>query len=199
MLSDTTLERLLKVLSQSPSVREVDITGGAPELNRHFRELVVELGKLGLIVRDRCNLTVLYEPGQEDLLDFLVSNKVQICASLPCYSSQNVDAQRGNLTFEKSIKALQEMNKKGYGSDPSLGLDLVYNPLGAVLPPSQKELELKYKKELNENFGIKFNNLYCITNMPIKRFADHLLQKGYTALSFFFVTGSFFSSMSRAW
>ncbi|KAI2514198.1 DUF3641-containing protein [Fragilaria crotonensis] len=121
---------------------------------------------------DRCNLTVLQEPGQEDLVDFLKENRVTVVASLPCYSSENVDKQRGNGVFERSIAALLALNEAGYGTD--LPLHLVYNPIGAFLPPDQASLEVKYKEVLAENFGILFNSLFAMTNMPIKRFADFL-------------------------
>ena len=131
-----------------------------------------------LEIIDRCNLTVLQEPGQEDLVDFLKENKVHIIASLPCYSADNVDTQRGNGVFERSIAALLALNDAGYGSDPALKLDLVYNPLGAFLPPPQEKLEVQYKQQLSDNFGILFDQLFTITNMPIKRFADFLHRRG---------------------
>jgi radical SAM/Cys-rich protein len=131
-----------------------------------------------LEIIDRCNLTVLQEPGQEDLVAFLKENKVHIVASLPCYSEENVDSQRGNGVFERSIAALLALNDAGYGLDSGLELDLVYNPLGAFLPPPQSKLEEQYKTQLAENFGILFNSLFTITNMPIKRFADFLHRRG---------------------
>ena len=148
--------------------------GGAPELNRNFRFLVRMARELrpDIDIIDRCNLTVLQEPGQEDLVDFLKENRVHVIASLPCYSADNVDAQRGSGVFDRSIAALLALNDAGYGTD--LPLDLVYNPLGAFLPPPQAALEEKYKEMLDENFGILFNSLFTMTNMPVKRFADFL-------------------------
>jgi radical SAM/Cys-rich protein len=174
--------KCLKILKQSPSVTTLDITGGAPELNPHFRTLVSMARAMNpdLEIIDRCNLTVLQEPGQEDLIDFLKQHKVHIIASLPCYSAENVNAQRGSGVFERSIAALLALNDAGYGTlkDPSLKLDLVYNPLGAFLPPPQEKLQGQYKIQLEENFGILFNSLFTITNMPIKRFADFLHRRG---------------------
>lgn len=149
----------------------VDITGGAPELNPNFRFLVEGARTRGLRIIDRCNLTVLFEPGQEDTAAFLRDNEVDIVASLPCYSRENVEKQRGQGVFAKSIEALQILNGLGYGKPGSgLSLDLVYNPVGPSLPPSQSELEADYKERLYEDFGVVFNGLYTITNMPIKRF-----------------------------
>ncbi|CAM9645956.1 unnamed protein product [Ascophyllum nodosum] len=172
-------ERCLEIIRNSPSVKTLDITGGAPELNDHFRFMVEEGRALGLDVIDRCNLTVLLEPGQEDLAEFLAKNKVHVVASLPCYSPKNVNMQRGSGVFDRSIKGLLELNAQGYGEpETGLKLDLVYNPLGGFLPPEQAALEDKYREELDEAFGIKFNNLFTITNMPIKRFADFLYRRG---------------------
>lgn len=175
-----TAARCLELLKNSPSITTLDITGGAPELNSNFRYLVRMARELrpDLEIIDRCNLTVLQEPGQEDLVTFLKEQKVHIIASLPCYSEENVDTQRGNGVFERSIAALLALNDAGYGVDPSLPLDLVYNPLGAFLPPPQDKLEEQYKVRLAENFGILFNQLFTITNMPIKRFADFLHRRG---------------------
>ena len=171
--------KCMSIMDNSPSIDVVDLTGGAPELNPSFRFLVEEARKRGKEVIDRCNLTVLLEPGQEDLPEFLASNGVRVVASLPCYSESNVDKQRGKGVFGRSILALQLLNAKGYGIEGSnLRLDLVYNPSGGSLPPSQASLEIDYKKRLFDDFGIKFNSLLTITNMPIKRFADYLLQKG---------------------
>lgn len=148
-------------------------------MNECFRYLVIEARKRGKEVIDRCNLTVLLERGHEDLVDFLHSHNVHIVASLPCYSSKNVDKQRGQGVFGKSIIALQLLNSVGYGADAcDLKLDLVYNPNGPFLPPSQKKLEDDYKNRLMNDFGIKFNNLFTITNMPIKRYADQLQASG---------------------
>jgi len=157
----------------------VDITGGAPELNENFRRLVSESRSMQKQVIDRCNLTVLFEPGLETLAEFLAANNVEITASLPCYTESNVDQQRGKGAFEKSIRSLRLLNAIGYGKAGSgLALNLVYNPLGASLPPPQEKLEADYKSHLRESFGIEFNRLFTITNMPIKRFADMLLREG---------------------
>jgi len=172
----------LELLKSSPSITTLDITGGAPELNPAFRYLVSCARAMrgeDLEIIDRCNLTVLQEPGQEDLVAFLKEHKVRVVASLPCYSAENVDQQRGNGVFERSIAALLALNEAGYGHPGSgLVLDLVYNPLGAFLPPDQTKLQAKYKEELDENFGILFDSLFTMTNMPIKRFADFLYRRG---------------------
>lgn len=178
-MSLATADRCLAVLAQSPEVTTLDITGGAPELNSAFRHLVRRARSLrpDLDVIDRCNLTVVHEPGQEDLIDFLAEHRVHIIASLPCYSSKNVNQQRGKGVFDRSISALVALNERGFGvagHGEGLQLDLVYNPLGAFLPPPQDQLEDKYKEELEDNFGITFNHLFTMTNMPIKRFADFL-------------------------
>jgi len=153
----------------------VDITGGAPELNPSFRWLVEQNRGEGRHVIDRCNLTILFESGQEDLPQFLADQRVEIVASLPCYSEGNVTKQRGQGVYDKSIEALRRLNRIGYGKDGSgLVLNLVYNPVGAYLPPPQATLEIDYKRELGDNFGITFNHLYTITNMPIARFAHAL-------------------------
>ena len=156
------------------------IISATPELNDNFRYLVSTARQLkpNVEIIDRCNLTVLQEPGQEDLVDFLKRNRVRIVASLPCYSAANVDQQRGNGVFERSISALLALNDAGYGVDPELPLDLVYNPSGAFLPPPQESLQDQYKVQLKENFGILFDSLFTITNMPIKRFADFLHRRG---------------------
>ena len=172
-----TAAQCLKLLSATPSIKILDITGGAPELNKNFRYLVRVARSLrpDLEIIDRCNLTVLQEPGQEDLPKFLKENGVRVIASLPCYSAENVDQQRGNGVFDRSIAALLALNEAGFGvPDSDLYLDLVYNPLGAFLPPEQEKLEVQYKQVLEENFGIVFNSLFTMTNMPIKRFADFL-------------------------
>jgi radical SAM/Cys-rich protein len=176
-----TAAQCLKLLVETPSITTLDITGGAPELNENFRFLVQMARNLRpeIEIIDRCNLTVLQEPGQEDLIDFLQENRVRIVASLPCYSAENVDQQRGNGVFERSIAALLALGEAGYGIPGSdLTLDLVYNPLGAFLPPEQEQLEVQYKEVLEENFGILFNSLFTMTNMPIKRFADFLHRRG---------------------
>jgi radical SAM/Cys-rich protein len=179
IMTAETAERVIAMLGASPNVRTVDITGGAPELNPNFRGLVTRSRELGREVIDRCNLTVLFEPGMEDLADFLALHKVQIIASLPCYTAANVDAQRGHGVFDKSVAALQKLNEIGYGMPGStLQLNLVYNPLGARLPPDQKGLEADYKRELRQQFSIEFNSLFTLVNMPIKRFADFLNRSG---------------------
>lgn len=157
----------------------VDLTGGAPEMNPHFRRFVTALRDRGLHVLDRCNLTILLEAGYEDLADFLAQHEVEIVASLPCYLEDNVDAQRGNGVFQGSIEALRRLNGVGYGQEDSpLRLDLVYNPVGYGLPPDQEGLARDYKRELADRFGIVFNKLWTITNMPIKRFEHQLRRDG---------------------
>jgi len=156
----------------------LDLTGGAPELNPHFRRLVFAARELGVEVIDRCNLTVLFEPGQEELAQFMADQAVTITASLPCYLEENVEQQRGKGVYDDSIRALQILNQLGYGVDDSRQLNLVYNPTGASLPPPQAELEADYKRELGERFGIVFNQLFTITNMPISRFGAVLLANG---------------------
>lgn len=176
IMSAATIARLHEVLAASPSITTVDLTGGAPELNPHFKDLVRNLRSNNYHVINRCNLTVLFEPDQQDTAAFLADNGVEIVASLPCYSELNVDTQRGKGSFSKSIQALQLLNSVGYGRHHRLPLNLVYNPVGAHLPPSQTALECDYRQRLEEDFGIQFNNLLTITNMPIKRFA-HQLQR----------------------
>lgn len=171
-MSTRNVDHLIRLLKNTPDINTIDITGGAPELNPNFRYFVKEIRKMDKQVIDRCNLTVLFEPGQEDTAEFLADHDVQIVASLPCYSRENVEAQRGKGVFGKSIDALLKLNNLGYGKDKTL--NLVYNPGGAFLPPAQDKLELDYKARLQEDFGIIFNNLYTITNMPIKRFLHDL-------------------------
>ena len=178
LMDQHTVEAVLDYLRQS-TASTLDLTGGAPELNPLFREIVVQARKMGCKVIDRCNLTVLFEPGQEDLVQFLADNQVEITASLPCYLEENVDSQRGKGVFSSSIAALQALNKLGYAQPGSgLELNLVFNPQGASLPPSQQELENDYRKLLKDNYHIEFNNLFTITNMPIKRFGSTLISKG---------------------
>jgi radical SAM/Cys-rich protein len=160
------------------NIKTLDITGGAPELNANFRRLVTGARKLGVQVMDRCNLTILEQPGQEDLPEFLAGNRVEVVASLPCYSLENVEAQRGKGVFDASIRGLQALNALGYGRDPTLTLNLVYNPLGPSLPPSQVGLEDDYKRELGERYNIVFNKLFVLANMPIQRFGSALVTKG---------------------
>ncbi len=177
IMQAVTVERVLTLLANAPAVHTLDLTGGAPELNPHFRTLVREARAMGKTVIDRCNLTVLFRPGQEDTADFLARQGVKVVASLPCYTKANVERQRGQHVFDPSLRALHQLNALGYGhADSELELDLVYNPLGASLPPSQADLEATYRRELAEHFGIVFNHLFTLTNMPIKRFL-HLLER----------------------
>jgi radical SAM/Cys-rich protein len=174
----TTINLVLEVM-RARSIRSLDVTGGAPELNIHFRSLVSAARAMGAEVIDRCNLTILEEPGQQTLAEFLAGEGVHVVASLPCYSQDNVDKQRGAGVFDKSIRGLQKLNALGYGDAHSeLTLDLVYNPQGPSLPPPQIKLEGEYKRLLGENFGIRFNRLFTITNQPISRFGSTLVSKG---------------------
>jgi radical SAM/Cys-rich protein len=173
-----TAERVLELLALNPGVGTLDLTGGAPELHAPFRRLVTGARELGRQVIDRCNLTVLFVPGQEDTAEFLAENEVAVVASLPCYTRENVERQRGRGGVDRSIEALRWLNRLGYGKPSApLRLDLVYNPLGPALPPSQAELEQRYRDELRELFGIEFHRLLTITNMPIKRFARQLARE----------------------
>ncbi len=157
----------------------LDLTGGAPELNPHFRYLVREARRLGVHVMDRCNLTVLCEPDQDDLAEFLAEHEVEVFASLPCYLEENVDGQRGQGVFQGSIEGIRRLNAAGYGQgDTARRLNLVYNPTGAFLPPPQCQLEADYRRELRDRFGITFDRLLTLANMPIKRFGSMLLSKG---------------------
>ncbi|TAN07178.1 MAG: radical SAM/Cys-rich domain protein [Rhodanobacteraceae bacterium] len=177
IMQEATVARVLELIADAPDVHTVDLTGGAPELNPHFRTLVRGARALGKKVIDRCNLTVLFRPGQEDTAEFLARQGVDVVASLPCYTQGRVEKQRGLHVFEPSIKALQKLNDLGYGlPDSGLELDLVYNPPGPSLPPPQAQLETDYRRELRLHFGIVFNHLFTITNMPIKRFL-HLLDR----------------------
>jgi radical SAM/Cys-rich protein len=179
IVSRETLDRIIGWLEQT-DIPTVDITGGAPEVVPDFRHLVRRIKALVPTrhIKDRCNLTVFFEPGQQDLPAFLAENHVEIIASLPCYSKGNVDEQRGDGVFDKSVRALKILNNLGYGLDPELPLHLVYNPIGISLPGPQAELEKDYHDELLEKFGIRFNSLYTITNMPIARFASFLRANG---------------------
>jgi radical SAM/Cys-rich protein len=170
-----TIDRIINWLAKT-DIPTVDLTGGAPEMIPDFRYFIERVKKLRLSrhVIDRCNLTILLEPGYEGLGEFLAVNQVEIIASMPCYSAENVNAQRGEGVFEGSIAALKLLNSLGYGIDPELPLHLVYNPVGAFLPPSQDELEVDYKHELKEHYGIVFNKLYALANLPIGRFASYL-------------------------
>jgi radical SAM/Cys-rich protein len=177
-MSRETIDLLLRYLEAS-GARALDVTGGAPELNPHFRALVREARALGVRVIDRCNLTVLFEPGQEDLASFLAEQRVDIVASLPCYTPELVNRQRGEGVYEKSIAAIRALNELGFGRDGSgLTIDLVYNPQGPALPPPQAKLEADYKRVLGEQHGIAFNRLYALANMPIQRFGSTLVSKG---------------------
>ena len=177
-MASQTIDLVLTVID-ARRIQTLDVTGGAPELNAHFRRLVHAARERNVEVIDRCNLTILDEPGHEDLADFLAAERVQIVASLPCYSIDNVDRQRGRGVFDRSIRALQRLNALGYGRAGSgLTLHLVYNPQGPSLPPPQRELEADYKRVLGENFGIEFNQLYTLANMPIARFGSTLISKG---------------------
>jgi len=178
IMDRSTVDTILNFLQQS-DIHTLDLTGGAPEMNPHFRYLVAESRKLGVQVMDRCNLTILEEAGFEDMAGFMAEHQVDIVASLPCYLQDNVDMQRGNGVFETSIAGLKRLNALGYGVEGSgLHLNLVYNPTGAWLPPDQAELQATYKDQLGERFGVVFNQLFTITNMPIKRFGSWLISKG---------------------
>ena len=178
MMDAPTVDLVLQVL-QARGVRTLDLTGGAPELSPHFRRLVQAARALGVHVIDRCNLTILSEPGHEDLAAFLAAQQVEVVASLPCYSPANVDRQRGDGVFERSIAGLQALNALGYAQPGSaLVLNLVYNPQGPSLPPPQGPLEADYKRELLQHFGIRFDHLFALTNMPIQRFGSTLVSKG---------------------
>ncbi len=160
-------------------VSTLDLTGGAPELNPHFRRLVRAARKAGVRVIDRCNLTILFEPGQEDLAEFLAQQGVEVTASLPCYLEDNVDEQRGKGTYAASIRALRQLNALGFGAgDSGLVLNLVYNPIGPVLPPPQEALEDDYRRMLGDRFDIRFDRLLTLANMPIQRFGSMLISKG---------------------
>lgn len=174
-----TLDRILDWLEKT-DIPTVDLTGGAPEMNPHFRYGIERIKRMAPArhVIDRCNLTILLEPGYQGLAEFLAEHRTEIIASMPCYSPENVNAQRGEGVFDESIKALQMLNCLGYGMDAALPLHLVYNPVGGKLPGPQAELEADYKRELRKHFGIVFGRLYTITNMPIARFASYLRRQG---------------------
>ena len=178
MMDAATLALIPDVLA-ARGLATLDLTGGAPELHEGFRDLVRAARAQGVRVIDRCNLTILFEPGQQDLAQFLADQQVEVVASLPCYSAANVDKQRGDGVFDLSIDALQQLNALGYGQpDSGLVLNLVYNPQGASLPPGQQALQADYKRELLAHFGIVFNELFALTNMPIQRFGSTLVSKG---------------------
>jgi len=177
-MSLETADQVLAYLAAS-GAHTLDITGGAPELNAVFRHLVGEASAQGVKVLDRCNLTILFEPGHEDLAEFLAGHRVEVIASLPCYTEELVDRQRGKGVYEKSVRGIQRLNELGYGRPGSgLELHLVYNPQGPSLPPSQEKLESDYKRILGEHFGIVFNRLFTLANMPIQRFGSTLVTKG---------------------
>ena len=169
---------LVMAFAAASGASTLDITGGAPELNANFRPMVRDARARGMGVIDRCNLTVLFEPGQEDLPRFLAEHRVRIVASLPCYTPELVDRQRGKGVYEKSIDAIRALNDLGYGKAAGLALDLVYNPQGPSLPPPQAKLERDYKRILGERFGIAFDHLFTLANMPIQRFGSTLISKG---------------------
>lgn len=178
MMSRENVEAVLCFLARS-RVPTLDITGGAPELHPDFAYFVAAARRLGRHVMDRCNLTVIFEPGMEYLPEFFKINEVELICSLPCYSAENVDKQRGRGTFEASVRALRRLNEIGYGKPESgLALNLVYNPVGPHLPPPQEKLEEDYREILGRQFDIVFNRLYCLTNMPITRYATHLKLRG---------------------
>ena len=178
-MSRETVQAIIEFLAASPELRTLDLTGGAPELNPHFRFLVTSARARGVKVIDRCNLTILEEPDQQDLAAFLAEHRVEVVASLPCYLEDNVDRQRGKGVFDASIRALRRLNALGYGQAGSgLVLNLVYNPQGPSLPPAQEALERDYKRHLGTAFGVSFNGLFTLANMPIQRFGSMLVSKG---------------------
>lgn len=178
-MTTETIDAVIGFIAASPGVRTVDLTGGAPELNPNFRSLVVAARARGLRVIDRCNLTILEEPGFEDMAEFLACHRVEIVASLPCYLEENVDQQRGKGVFAASLAGLRKLNALGYGQPGSgLVLNLVYNPQGPSLPPPQVALQAAYKQHLGEKYGVVFNELFTLANMPIQRFGSTLISKG---------------------
>uniref|UniRef100_UPI002606005F arsenosugar biosynthesis radical SAM (seleno)protein ArsS n=1 Tax=uncultured Gimesia sp. TaxID=1678688 RepID=UPI002606005F len=178
IMTAETIQDCLNALAH-PDFQILDLTGGAPEMNPLFREIVTQATQLKKQVIDRCNLTILLAPGYQDLPEFLAAHQVEIVASLPCYLEENTNAQRGDGAFQKSIQALKILNDLGYGKpDSKLKLTLVFNPVGFSLPPDQSELELAYRRELKKHFDIEFTNLITITNMPISRFLSDLVDQG---------------------
>jgi radical SAM/Cys-rich protein len=178
-MSSQTIDSVLHFIAATPSIKCLDLTGGAPEMNPRFRYLVATARAMGLRVIDRCNLTILEEPGYEALADFLAEHQVEVVASLPCYTEDLVDRQRGQGVFQASIRSLQKLNALGYGREGTgLVLNLVYNPPGATLPPAQLPLEASYRASLGEAFGIVFTGLFTLANMPIQRFGSTLVSKG---------------------
>lgn len=180
IMDRATIDRMIDWIASSPSVETIDLTGGAPEMNPYFREFIARIRETRpeATIIDRCNLTILLQPGYEEIVDFLAFHRVQVVASMPCYQPENVNLQRGEGVFDSSIEALKKLNAIGYGSQSELALNLVYNPLGAVLPPDQGELEKDFKTALRAEFGIEFNRLFTITNMPIARFLTQLRREG---------------------
>ncbi len=176
IITRETIDSILKWL-EGTNIETVDLTGGTPEMIPDYRYLVEWVRGMNKRVMTRCNLTILNEPGYEWVADFYVQHKIEVIASMPCYSPDNVNKQRGEGVFDSSIKALQTLNDLGYGTASTLLLNLVYNPVGSTLPPEQAQLEVDYKRELKEHFGIVFNQLYAITNMPIARFTSYLKRK----------------------
>ncbi len=177
IMTRETVDRIVDWLAET-DIATVDLTGGAPEMIPDFQYFVARIRGLGRRVIDRCNLTILLEPGYDGMAEFLAENEVEIVASMPCYTPENVNEQRGDGVFDASIEALQLLNSLGYGTDPKLPLSLVYNPNGDALPGPQDELEADYKRELKLHFGIVFNSLYTITNLPVSRFASWLRNNG---------------------
>ncbi len=176
-MSKNTMDQV-RAFIKRVGAKTVDLTGGAPELNPHFRDFVRHLRDDNVSIIDRCNLTILSEPDQSDLAQFLADQQITVIASLPCYTEDNVDAQRGNGVFQRSIKGLQMLNELGYGQDESgLALNLVYNPTGPFLPPPQNTLQTEYKEHLWKHYGVIFNSLLTITNLPIKRFGSTLVSR----------------------
>lgn len=178
IMTRETAEACVRALAGT-DIPTLDLTGGAPEMNPSFRWIVEETRRLGRHVIDRCNLTILRAPGYTDLPEFLAEHEVEIVASLPCYLEENVDAQRGNSAFKRSIEVLRRLNALGYGQpESSLQLTLVYNPIGPTLPPPQAPLEADYRRELAARYGVHFTRLITITNMPISRFLNQLIKSG---------------------
>ena len=182
-MTTETVDEVIAFLERS-GIKTLDLTGGAPEINPQFRRLILATRGMGVHVIDRCNLSVLFEQGLEGLAEFLVDNEVEIVASLPCYLEENVDGQRGKGVYESSIRALQFLNNLGYGKECGiLKLNLVYNPTGPYLPPPQQSLEIDYKQVLSTKYGILFNSLYTLANMPIQRFGSTLIDRKSTRLN----------------
>jgi radical SAM/Cys-rich protein len=177
LMDKATVDLVLEFIRRE-NLHTLDLTGGAPEMNPHFNYLVMRAREMGVTVIDRCNLVILEEPGYEEMAEFLATNKVVITASLPCYLEDNVDKQRGKGTFSASLSALKKLNRLGYGqTDSELQLNLVFNPQGINLPPEQKALEKAYKEHLQSHYGIVFNKLFALTNLPIQRFGSMLISK----------------------